>query len=191
MSASGDPEPPAATFATAIQAQMPGLRTYAAGLAGSATEADDLVQDALVRIWRYRGAFRPDDSLRGWMFSILKNEFRSQRRRRQPWVEDIDGRFSSQIACPPSQDWSLQYAELLRALGRLTGPNRQALLLVAIGLSYAEAAEACGCEVGVLKSRVHRARARLAKLMGADDPLPPFPMTIATDGGADDPTEGR
>jgi RNA polymerase sigma-70 factor (ECF subfamily) len=171
MSAPEGPDPLGASFAVAMLAQMPSLRSYAAGLTDSPAEAEDLVQDALVRVWRYRRAFQPRYSLRGWMFRVMRNEFLSQRRLRQPWVEDIDGRLADQLSCPPDQEWSLQRRDVMAALATLTRPNREALLLVALGASYAEAAAWCGCEIGAIKLRVHRARARLAKLIGGEEYL--------------------
>jgi RNA polymerase sigma-70 factor (ECF subfamily) len=159
--------PPVLSFPDEMVAQLPDLRAYAASLTGSAVDADDLVQDAMVRIWRYRAAYQPEASLRGWMFRVLRNEYFTQRRRRAPWVEDVTGRFSELQVCGPAQEWSLQWRELLEALRGLPAANRQALLLVvALGCSYAEAARICGCDVQTLKGRVHRARSRLAKLTG-------------------------
>jgi RNA polymerase sigma-70 factor (ECF subfamily) len=59
---------------------------------------------------------------------------------------------------------------LQAALQRLPDEHREALILVgAAGLSYEEAAEICGCALGTIKSRVNRARARLLKIMDAED----------------------
>ncbi len=60
---------------------------------------------------------------------------------------------------------------LQAALGELPAEHREALILVgAAGLSYEEAAEICGCALGTIKSRVNRARAKLLKIMDADEP---------------------
>jgi RNA polymerase sigma-70 factor (ECF subfamily) len=161
-----------AGFSSAMVVVLPDLRAYAAALAGSGVEGDDLVQDALVRIWRYRASFQPEASLRAWMFSVLRNEFRSQRGRRQPWIEDVDGKLSAARSCAPEQEWRIAWREVVAALATLPPPNRQALLLVvALGCTYAEAAAICACEVRTLKGRIHRARARLARLTGWEELL--------------------
>lgn len=160
-------------FSRAMAAVLPDLRAYAVSLAGSAIEGEDLLQDALVRIWRYRASFRQAASLRGWMFSVLRNERRSQRARRAPWIAEPDGAVPDGGACAPPQEWRLQWREVQAALARLPAANRQALLLVvATGCTYAEAAALCGCDLGQVKSRVHRARARLARMTGREDRPP-------------------
>ncbi|RAK57636.1 sigma-70 family RNA polymerase sigma factor [Phenylobacterium deserti] len=159
------------SFREAMLGQIPKLRAYATALTGSSVEADDLVQDALVRVWRFRDAFQPGTNIAAWMFRILKNEFLTQRTRRRPMVEDPDGQLSGQLTCDPDQEWRLQYGEILDALPLLPDDNRDALLLVvAGGLSYQEAAHVCGCDVGVLKGRIRRARVRLAELTDLGSP---------------------
>ena len=150
--------------------ELPRLRAYAAGLMGSISEADDLVQDALVRIWRFRDGFSPGTNLSAWMFQILRNEFFTQRRKPQLAMENIEANPARAVTSSPNQEWQLRYRELLEALPRLPAPNRHALLLVvAGGLSYEEAARSCGCDIGVLRGRVHRARAQLAELTDYED----------------------
>jgi RNA polymerase sigma-70 factor (ECF subfamily) len=73
----------------------------------------------------------------------------------------------------PTQPGHLDLLDFAAALGRLESSQRQALILVgAEGFSYEEAAQICGCAVGTVKSRVFRARTRLATLLqvsGAKD----------------------
>jgi RNA polymerase sigma-70 factor (ECF subfamily) len=159
-------------FRNAMLEQIPRLRAYAMALTGSSVEADDLVQDALVRVWRFRAAFQPGTNLGAWMFRILKNEFLTQKSRKRPIVEDPGGLLSNQMPCEADQEWRLRYGEILDALPHLPDDNRDALLLVvAAGLSYQEAAQVCGCGPGVLKGRVYRARVRLAELTDATERL--------------------
>jgi RNA polymerase sigma-70 factor (ECF subfamily) len=84
-------------------------------------------------------------------------------------VQDVDGRLAAQLVSNPDQEWRLVYDELLVALGQLSQDTRDALLLVvAAGLTYEEAADVAGCAVGTMKSRVNRARERLAQLTDFD-----------------------
>ena len=70
------------------------------------------------------------------------------------------------LSCPPEQSGRLDFQDLRRALAKLPVEQREAVLLVgAEGLSYVEAASICGVAVGTIKSRVNRARTRLADLM--------------------------
>ena len=148
---------------------LPLLRRQARFLTRSPWEAEDLVQDALVRALRFRDSFRPGTNLPAWLQRILKNEFLTQRRRERRGLEDANGRSPDEIACNPNQEWRIRVGEMQDALYRLPHANRRALMLVAAaGLSYQQAAQMCGCEANVLKSRVRRARVKLAELTGAE-----------------------
>jgi RNA polymerase sigma-70 factor (ECF subfamily) len=156
-------------FREAMLELMPKLRAYAVGLTGSTVEADDLVQDALMRAWRFRDRFAPGSNQAAWMFRILRNEFLTQLTSRRATVQDIDGHIAGQLSCAPNQEWRVQYCELLDALPLLSADTRDALLLVVgSGLSYEDAASVCGCEISAMKGRVRRARLRLAELIDFD-----------------------
>lgn len=159
-------------FRDGVVALIPQMRAYALALTRSSAEADDLVQDALMRAWRYRTTFDPNTQLKPWLFKILRNQLYTDSAKRRFFVEDVDGRFAATLVAEPDQDWRLEYGELLAALATLSDETRDALLLVlGAGLSYEEAAEVCGCAIGTLKSRVHRARDILARQL--DPPAPP------------------
>lgn len=156
-------------FKDQVIALIPPLRGYAMSLTGCSSDADDLVQDALMRAWRSRNGFEMGTNLKAWMFKIVRNTFYTSIAKRRNTVQDVEGKMAARMACSPEQEWRLQYGELLSAMDRLTPDAKEALLLVvASGLSYEEAAEVCGCAVGTLKSRVNRARERLAKLVDHD-----------------------
>ena len=160
-----------ADFKDELVRLMPRLRSYAMVLTGNSAEADDLVQDALVRAWRFRDGFQEGSNLKAWLLKIVRNTFYTNVHGKKNTVQDVDGKFAAKLACDPDQEWRLQYGELLGALERLTDEARDALLLVvAADLSYEEAAEISGCPVGTMKSRVNRARERLAELVDADLP---------------------
>lgn len=152
-------------FRDEVIALIPPLRGYAIALTRSSVDADDLVQDALVRAWQFRSGFRMGTNLKAWLYKILRNTFYTQVEKRRATVEDVDGRLAASLACEPDQEWRIAYDELLDALQLLSQDTRDALLLVvATGLTYEEAAEISGCAVGTMKSRVNRARERLAQL---------------------------
>jgi RNA polymerase sigma-70 factor, ECF subfamily len=158
-------------FKNELVALMPRLRGYAMALTGSASEADDLVQDTLVRAWRFRDSFQDGSNLKAWVCKILRNTFYTGAVAKRNTVQDVEGKFAARLACDPDQEWRLQYSELMEALGALTQDARDSLLMVvAGGLSYEEAAEIAGCPVGTMKSRVNRAREHLAEMVQADFP---------------------
>jgi RNA polymerase sigma-70 factor, ECF subfamily len=145
---------------------LPTLRAFAIHLSRSRDLADDLVQETVTRAWTKQASFELATNLRAWLFTILRNEFYSQMRKRGREVEDRDGAFAASVAVPPSQEAAMDLADVGRALGGLPGSLREAIILVgASGLSYEEAARICKCAVGTIKSRVSRARARLRAVL--------------------------
>lgn len=149
---------------------IPALRAFAWSLSHNGSDADDLVQDTLIKAWTNRDKFEPGTNLRAWLFTILRNTYYTNVLRRRREVRDETGEYASTLKAPPTQDWSVAMRALQGALQKLPPEHREALILVgAAGLSYEEAAEICGCALGTIKSRVNRARARLLKIMDAED----------------------
>lgn len=145
---------------------LPHLRAFAISLSGSVDRADDLVQETLLRALANIDRFQPGTCLQAWLFTILRNLFHTEFRRRRREVEDPDGLLASRLAVLPNQPGSVEFDELRRALAKLPPDQREALLLVsAQGFSYEEAAEITGTQLGTIKSRVNRARSRLAVLL--------------------------
>ncbi|WP_262299525.1 sigma-70 family RNA polymerase sigma factor [Microvirga sesbaniae] len=145
------------------------LRAFAISLSGNIERADDLVQVALLRGLENLDKFQPGTSMQAWLFTILRNQFHTDYRRRRREVEDPDGVMAQQLAVMPEQGSRLDFRDLQVALTKLSVEQREALLLVsAEGVSYEEAAQICGVSIGTIKSRVSRARNRLAELLALD-----------------------
>jgi RNA polymerase sigma-70 factor, ECF subfamily len=143
--------------------QLGALRRYAMSLVRSPDEAEDLVQDALVRAYEKQGTFRTGGNLRTWLMSIVHNAHvdRLRRGRSRAARENVVASLAPEVMAAP-QDVSLRLKQLQVAFFALPEDQRAALHLVAIeDLSYQEAADALGVPVGTLMSRVSRARARL------------------------------
>lgn len=146
------------------------LRAFAISLTRNSATADDLVQDTLVKAWTNIEKFEHGSNMRAWLFTILRNTFYSLRRKRKREVEDGDGALSATLAQKPDHDGRLHMRDFQVAFAQLNDEQREALTLVgAGGFSYEEAAEMCGVKTGTIKSRVNRARARLAELMELGD----------------------
>src|SRR5512134_3717700 len=153
----------------AILATVPSLRAFAISLCGNVDRADDLVQETLLRALANIGSFEPGSNMPAWLFTILRNLFRSEYRKRRREVEDADGIYAQTLKSQPEQTGHVEFQEFRAALGQLPPDQREALILVgASGFSYEEAAEICGCAVGTIKSRVNRARARLADMLAIE-----------------------
>jgi len=165
-----------AAFKAELIELLPSLRAFARSLAHNAAQADDLVQDTLVKALANVERFEPGTNLRAWLFTILRNHYYSQLRKLKREVEDADGKFAARIAVRPEQDGSVDLEDFKVAFAQLAPDHREVLTLVgASGCSYEEAAQICGCAVGTIKSRVNRARRKLSDLLGLDDEGQPFP----------------
>lgn len=152
---------------------IPFLRAFSRSLCGNRDLADDLAQDALAKAWQARDSFRPGSNLKAWLFTILRNQFYSDRRRawrQAPWDEGA----AERLPAPGSaQGWAMQLSDTARALRNLPNEQREALILVgAGGFSYEDAAKICNCAVGTVKSRVARARKALIASLEGKGALP-------------------
>jgi RNA polymerase sigma-70 factor (ECF subfamily) len=157
-------------FRRQMVANIPILRSFARGLCGDAAAGDDLAQDALLKAWRYRDQFSIGTNFKGWILKIARNHFYSQRRR--VWRETpLNDAMSAQIpATGTDQSQSLMLNDLRNALSALSDEQREATILVgAGGFSHRQAAEMCDVPEGTMKSRVCRARAKLARLLDDGD----------------------
>ena len=131
------------------------------------------MQETLLRALANIDSFQPGSNLPAWLFTILRNLFRSDYRKRRREVEDADGSYAKTLKTQPAQGAHLEFEEFRAALDKLPQDQREALILVgASGFSYEDAAAICGCAVGTIKSRVNRARSKLSALLyvdGAED----------------------
>lgn len=164
-------------------ALRPNLRAFAISLCGDFNRADDLVQETLLRAYINFDSFAPGTNMTAWLFTILRNHFRSEHRKRKREVEDVAGILSGAephdgvMGMIPARFLAIEGEEaaiarldhsvLWDCIERLPADQRAALALVVVsGYGYEVAAEILGCAVGTIKSRVGRARDRLAELMG-------------------------
>jgi len=151
-----------------LVAAIPNMRAFAISLCGNRDRADDLVQEALVKAWKHLDSFEVGTNLKAWLFTILRNAYFSELRKTKREVADSDGLIAARVAVAAEQHAHLDLKDLASALAKLPADQREALVLVgAEGFSYEDAATIAGCAVGTVKSRVNRARGKLAELMSA------------------------
>ena len=157
------------SFREELVATIPSLRAFAISLAQNNDRADDLVQETLVKAWDKQSSFQMGTNLKAWLFTILRNEFYSQMRKRGREVQDSDGLLTASVAIHPDQQGSVDLKDFRKALELLPEDQREAIVMIgASGFSYEEAAEICGCAIGTIKSRVSRARTRLQEILGIE-----------------------
>ena len=149
---------------------LPALRSFALSLTRNRSTADDMVQDTVVKAWTNIEKFQVGTNMRAWLFTILRNNFYSSRRKLNREVADVDGAFAQTLSVKPDHDGRMQMSDFKKAFEKLPDEQREALILVgASGFSYDEAAEMCGVAVGTVKSRANRARAKLTEMLSLND----------------------
>src|SRR6201987_6355346 len=90
-----------------VVALIPALRAFAWSLSHNSSDADDLVQDTLIKAWTHRDKFEPGTNLRAWLFTILRNTYYTAAVRRRREVADENGKHAAGLSAPPTQDWSV------------------------------------------------------------------------------------
>lgn len=151
-----------------VTEMIPALRGFARSITRDPVDADDLVQETLVRALAHIHQFTPGTNLKAWLFTILRNTHISLSKRRSRERRLMSSAEPEDIGRGPAQEWIMAKDEVREALEKLPPYQREVLVLVGgLGLSYEECAEICGCEMGTIKSRLNRARARLAALIEA------------------------
>jgi RNA polymerase sigma-70 factor, ECF subfamily len=156
-----------------IIALLPDLRAFARFLTRDRTQADDLVQETLVRALGALDQYQEATKLKAWLFTILRNTFYEQARRRRTEQNALKEASTEEPMEAGGQESGLAIADLHRVLWTLPPLLRESLVLVgAQGLAHEEAAAICGVPVGTMKARVSRARTQLAQALRADDTPP-------------------
>jgi RNA polymerase sigma-70 factor (ECF subfamily) len=163
----------AAELEAGLTKLLPFLRAFARSLTGNRELAEDLTQEALAKVWRSHRSFTPGSNLKAWLFTILRNEFYSYRRRawrQAPW----DAEWAETIPAPPEeQRWSVELSDTVGAMENLPEEQCEALMLVGVGgFSYDTAAARSSCAVGTAKGRVARARKALREMLDGRLSLP-------------------
>ena len=159
-------------FWSEIAQHIPALRVLAKALTRNAESAADLTQETLAKAWRARLTFTAGTNVRAWLFTIMRNQFRSDRRRawRQvPWDEKAAERMP---APADEQNWFIELDDAARAIGMLSKRQRDALILASVGgLSSADVGAIIRCPPKAVKSRVSRARHAIRAMLDGTQPL--------------------
>ncbi|MBX7198987.1 MAG: sigma-70 family RNA polymerase sigma factor [Rhodospirillaceae bacterium] len=178
------------TFQDILLAHLPRLRAYAIMLTRDRALAEDLLQETALRALRAQSQFTMGTNFTAWIYKILRNEYIGalRRKKRQPVpIEDMPPELLSRNG---GQETDVLLHEIIQAMDQLPHGQREVLILIcASGLSYEEAADALGCSVGTIKSRLWRARARMASLIlgegdvkGGGSDTAPAPRRAAAEG---------
>lgn len=154
-------------------ALLPRLRRFARGLAGTADQADDLVQAACERAIARIEQWTPGTRLDSWMFRIVQTIWLDERRAAK--VRTGEGRVEAAEAADPEltvdgvrrMEAHLTYDAVRRAIANLPEEQRAVMLLVCVeGQTYKEAADTLSIPIGTVMSRLARARLGLSRVLG-------------------------
>ena len=156
--------------------EIPALRRYARALCGDDTEADDLVQESLLRAVSRRKLWISHKGIRPWLFTIVHNLFVNAVRRdvKSPLVNMTEEIEEAAVASEdPGELCTLSDFE--KALRRLTPDQREVLVLVGLEqMSYKQVARIVGVPVGTVMSRLSRARSYLNKSLEGETNITRF-----------------
>ena len=173
------PPPDPDAFASEVLGYLQPLLATAVRLTRNRVEAEDLVQDTLVKAFRFADRFEPGTNLRAWLYTILHNTWRNMRRDAARAMVEVDSDLVDEAASLPDGTAALDTperillrdtldADLQTALDALPEAFRQAVWLRDVEeFSYAEIAEMLGIPIGTVMSRISRGRRQLFAQLSA------------------------
>lgn len=167
---------PLETVRRNLVALLPRLRRFARSLTGNASDADDLVQDAVERALRNLHRWQPGTRLDSWMFRLTHNLWidtvRAKRVRKAESL-DVEGVERASTDGARDLDAKLSLSATATAMAKLPEDQRVAVALVLIdGMSYRDAADLLQVPIGTVTSRLARARAALAVMLVGEGAKP-------------------
>ena len=139
---------------------VPSLQAFAISLCRNVDRANDLVQETLLRALANIDAFKPGTNMSAWLFTILRNHFRSEYRKRRREVEDGEGHYADTLKSLPEQYGQVEYREFREALNQLPADQREALILSALQVSLTRKPPISAAARSAPSSRASIARAR-------------------------------
>jgi RNA polymerase sigma-70 factor (ECF subfamily) len=83
-------------------------------MCGRTSQAEDLVQETLVRAWANIGSLQVGTNMNAWLYTILRNEFYTAFRKRRHEVADPDGHYAARLASRPTQESHMQFLNFAR-----------------------------------------------------------------------------
>jgi RNA polymerase sigma-70 factor (ECF subfamily) len=146
---------------------IPALKAFARSFHRDQNEADDLVQETLIKGLANINRFQFGTSMKSWLFTIMRNTFYTNIRIATREAPGLPECASEWLSVEAPQEWFSRSIELSFAIDRLPKQQRDVLVLIGVlGATYDEAATICGCAKGTIKSRLNRARPRLLAELG-------------------------
>jgi len=158
------------------------LAGYARNLTRNRDDAEDLVQETLLKAWAARSRFVEGTNFRAWLCTIMRHEFMDRERVRRDRARIIRRYIGAGRVQPPAQEAAVEYARVTAVIRRMKPRFRRAMALQLYELTYRECGDLLGCAEGTVKSRVCRARADLAAKLGEKHSAAAHPREFAKRG---------
>ena len=156
-------------FEKMLTAELPLLRGYAVMLTRNPSDADDLMQSVAVRVIRAETTFEVGTNFGAWVRKIMRNVFLDNCRRGRRSTVSLDDVGEDVLSAPERVTNHIMGQQALRAMYQLNPSQRRSFAMICgLGLTHKEAATALSCSIGIVKSRVWRARANLSAMLGAE-----------------------
>jgi RNA polymerase sigma factor (sigma-70 family) len=128
-------------------------------------DVEDLVQETLLRALANIDSYTPGTRMKSWLFTIMRNTFYNRARVYEREKPAAAGCASERGSSDATQDMTVEYRQILSTIRNLPLDQKEVVVLVAIlGITYNDASEICGCRLGTVQSRLHRARSRLGDM---------------------------
>lgn len=185
-------------YGSSIEPYRQELLLYCYRLLGSLHDAEDMVQETMLRAWQYSATFKGQSSLRTWLYKIATNTCLDALKRRQPrklpvgltpeadprlpiappsaestWLEPLPNTWLAEVTEDPAARYNRQESVSLAFLTvlQLLPPRQRAILLLSDVLDWhaSEIADLLSISVSAVKSALHRARVRLSKQYDVDE----------------------
>lgn len=174
------------TWEEAVQTQFDRVFRLAYRLSGNRQDAEDITQEVFLKVFRSLSTLKPG-SIEGWLHRITTNVFLDQVRRQKRIRMDPMGQTDTGFAdrselTNPQRHFEYQNlsSDVQAALNELKIQYRVVVVLCDIeGLSYEEIAQTLGIKLGTVRSRIHRARAKLRVSLAHLEPPRPNAQTVA------------
>lgn len=179
-------------FETLIGAHIPQVRRFARAFAHSDAEADDLAQEALLKVYRSLGGFRFQSSFTTWLFAVVRNTFLDARKSRAQHDRDVEEPLAPRHLAAGDNDETAEAAllaherraRLWAEIERVPAEFRVVVVLFDIeGMSYEEIAAIEDVPLGTVKSRLSRGRDHLRRLLLARRTSRAMPVAEPERGG--------
>ena len=154
-------------FNQLLVSQSDFLRGFALGFTRNGADADDLVQDTMVKALRYKNNFKEGTNMKGWLYTIMRNIFINNYKRKR-FQNTIVDQTENQYFLNASQDYHhdsvttlINIDDIQTAIDRLKYDFRKPFTMFLDGFHYDEIAEELEIPMGTVKSRIFHARKRL------------------------------